>query len=387
MKCYRMLCRSVLAILFTVLLLTLAALPVSAESAETLPPELAEGYGTMLDAIPEDVRGDLPEGFFSGNEGEIGDAVGEMLDLSYVFGLILRAVGLYLDDAVRLFATLCGILVLSAIFSALRASIRATALARTVSVVSSLAILMAVAETQTALFSQLEDYFASLSALAGGMIPLSGVLYAMGGNVAGAATGSMTMSVFLAICECVGGKLLFPTVGACMALSTVPVFAPGLNVRSVSSCIKKTFTFCLGFLMMLLSALLAMRSGLAAKADSVSARTVKYVASSLIPVVGGSIADSLRTVGASVEYLRTTLGIAGILLIVFLLLPVLMNVLLTRLALIFAASAAELLGCDGEGRLLSELVSVYGYILAVAVMCAVMFVFALTLLIRTAVAV
>ena len=43
-----------------------------------------------------------------------------------------------------------------------------------------------------------------------------------------------------------------------------------------------------------------------------------------------------------------------------------------------------MLGCDTEAKLLGELVGVYGYILAVSSMCAVMFIFALTILVRTA---
>lgn len=381
MKKY-ILCLSVL------LLLPFLTLPAAAEeSAETLPPELLSGYETMLDAVPDHVKDQLPDGFSSGNTEELSEAVGKMLDFSFFASVFLEAIGVYLDDALRLLASLFGILILSAVFSAVRKSVRSSALGRVVTLVASCTVLAVIADTQAKLFLQLSDYFSQLSALAGGMIPLSGVLYAMGGNITGAATGSAAMSIFLAISEFVGGELLFPTVGACLALACVPVFAPGLNVRSLSSCIKRTFTFCLGFLMMMMSALLALRSGLAAKADSVSARTVKYVASSVIPVVGGSIADSLRTVGASVEYLRTTVGVAGILLVVLLLVPVLVNVLVTRFCLILAGSAAELLGCDGEARLLTELVSVYGYILAVAVMCAVMFIFALTILTRTAAAI
>lgn len=382
---------------FLLLVLTVAAIMLASafsasaadkmQDAETLPEEILQGYETMLDAVPDEVRDELPDGFSSGNADEIAGALSEMLDFSYFLGVISEAIGLSLDDALRLLASLFGILLLSAVFGAFRKSFRSGALGRVVSTVASCAILAAAAETQTELFLQLSEYFSSLSTLAGAMIPVSGALYAIGGNVSGAATGSAALSVFITVSEFIGGKLLFPTVGACMALAIVPVFSPGLNLRSLSSCIKKTFTFCLGFLMMLLSALLALRSGLAAKADSVGARTVKYVASSVIPVVGGSVADSLRTVGASVEYLRTTVGIAGILLVVLLLLPVLVNVLLTRFCLILAGSAAEVLGCDAEARLLSELVSVYGYVLAVAAMCAVMFIFALTLLVRTAAAV
>ena len=363
-----------------------ATLPCSA-AEETLPEEVLEGYETMLDGIPDGVRDVLPDGFFTDDPEELSEAVGEMLDVSYFLRLVGEALGFYVGDALRLLASLMGILILSAVFSTYRRSMRTVALGRVLSTAASAALLVAVTETQTALFRQLRTYFSELSTLAGGMIPVSTVLYAMGGNLSGATTGSAMMSVFLAVSELIGGELLFSTVGACMALSLVPALAGNLNVRSLSAAVKRVFTFSLGFLTMLLSALLAMRAGLAAKADSVGARTVKYVASSVIPIVGGSVADSLRTVGASVEYLRTTVGIAGILCIVLLLLPVLVNVLLTRFCLILGGSVAELLGCDGEARLLSELVSIYGYILAVAVMCAVMFIFALTILTRTAAAV
>jgi stage III sporulation protein AE len=378
--------RSVAGIVAVLLALLFTALPVS--GAETDASEaLLDGYESMKEAIPEEITGALPPELLSGDLETLDESVGRMLDVSYFLGLFGEAIGLAADDAVRLLLTLLGILILSAVFSSVRGALRMTARARVFSSVMQCAVLLTVAETQTALFESLRSYFSSLTALAGGMLPITGVLYAVGGNVTGASTGSAAMSIFLAVSEFVGGELLFPTIGACMALSMVSVLAPSLNVRSLSACIKRTFTFVLGFLMMLLSALLAMRSGLAAKADSVGARTVKYVASSVIPVVGGSVADSLRTVGASVEYLRTTVGVAGILLIVILLLPVLVNVLLTRFALIVSTSAAELLGCEGESRLLSELVSLYGYILAVAAMCALMFIFALTVFVRTAAAV
>ena len=353
-------------------------------SAEGMPEAVGSGYEAMLSSLPDAVRDLLPRGMFSESSDEVAGAVDEMLSLPFVFGVISETVGLHIGAAVGLLLRIVGILILSGLFHALSRALRGDAGGRTLHIMTSMAILLAVVGEQNRLFSALQDYFSSLSLLAGSMIPLMGGLYAIGGNLSGAATGSTMMSIFLAVSELIGGKLLIPTVGMCIALATVPVLAPTLNLRSLLSCMKRCFTFSLGFMMMLLSALLAMRSGLAAKADSISARTVKYVASSVIPVVGGSIADSLRTVGAGVELLRTTLGVAGMILIVLLLLPFLIDVLLFRLALIFSASAAEVIGCETEAKLLHELVGVYGYILAVSAMCAMMFVFALTILARTA---
>ena len=353
-------------------------------SAEDLPASVESAYAEMLSGLPEAVKSRLPNGIFSETQEEVAGAVNEMLSFSFIFGAISETIGLHIGTAVGLLLRIVGILVLSGLFHALSKALRHDACGRTLAICSSMAIVLLVVGEQNSLFDALRDYFSSLSLLAGSMIPLMVGLYAIGGNLSGAATGSTMMSVFLAVSELIGGKLLIPTVGVCIALAIVPVVTPSLNLRSLLSCIKRCFTFSLGFMMMLLSAVLAMRSGLAAKADSIGARTVKYVASSVIPVVGGSIADSLRTVGAGVEYLRTTLGVAGMILIALLLLPFLVSVLLLRLALILSASAAEVIGCETEARLLRELVGVYGYILAVSAMCAMMFVFALTILVRTA---
>ena len=56
-------------LLFVLLLFVGLSLPASAygEDEETLPPALMEGYETMLNAIPDDVRDKLPEDFASGD--------------------------------------------------------------------------------------------------------------------------------------------------------------------------------------------------------------------------------------------------------------------------------------------------------------------------------
>ena len=89
----------------------------------------------------------------------------------------------------------------------------------------------------------------------------------------------------------------------------------------------------------------------------------------MIPVVGGSVAELLRTVSAGVGYLRSTLGICGILLLLLMLLPTLIELLLYRSMWQIAASAAELLNCDNEKKLLDEIASLNGYLIAAASIC------------------
>ena len=115
-------------------------------------------------------------------------------------------------------------------------------------------------------------------------------------------------------------------------------------------------------------------------------RGVKYAVGSMIPVVGGAVAGTLSTVAEGVSALRGLCGVAGIILVALLLLPTLVELLLTRAVIRLAATAASMLSCDGEARILGEIASLYGYLAAAVSICAVTFMTALGILIRSGIA-
>ena len=111
------------------------------------------------------------------------------------------------------------------------------------------------------------------------------------------------------------------------------------------------------------------------------------MASSAIPIVGGSVGETLRTVGATVTYIKSVSGIGGMLFIFLMVLPVILSLLLTRAILILTASFAEMLGCHAEHRALTDIGGIYGTLIAVVSSVAVSFILALGVFVRCAVAV
>ena len=107
----------------------------------------------------------------------------------------------------------------------------------------------------------------------------------------------------------------------------------------------------------------------------------------MIPVVGGSISELLRTVSAGVGFLRGTVGICGVLLLLLTLLPTIVELLLLRMTWQLSASLADLLGCDAEKRLLEEFASLLGYLLTAVCICSSVLLLALTLLTHCAAAI
>ena len=232
-----------------------------------------------------------------------------------------------------------------------------------------------------------QRYFTQLNTLTVGMIPAMGVLYALGGNLGQAAVNGELMLVFLTVCEYISTTVTPPVCAVCMTFSLMDAFGTKLTLAPLCEQVKRWYTWLLGFVMFLLGLALSAQSVLVGRADSLGMKGVKYAVGSMIPTVGGAIAGTLSTVAAGVSVLRGVCGVSGMVLVALLLLPVLVELLLLRAALRLAATSAALLGCDGEARLLGEMASVHGYLAAAVSVCAVLFVFALTLLVHSGTAV
>lgn len=349
--------------------------------------EYSEEYEKMLEGIPDDIAELLPKGLFSDNPEEIFSAVNEMSGFSYILGTVASLAGVRIGSALKLFAELLGLLVLSALLRSARELIKSPALTQAVTLCTVAAILAAVITVQYEQLSAVSRFLDQLNLYADSMIPLMGALYAMGGNIASAAVNNSAMMVFLTVSENVCNRTVIPVTAVCLALSLVSAFATTIDMKGITAVIKKTYTFIIGFIMTLLVTVLAMQSTLSAAGDSVGAKAAKFIAGSMIPVVGSSVGDSLKTVAGSIKYIRTGVGIGGIVIIILILLPTLISIITTRLSFMAAGTAAKLLGCTAESDLLGELTNIYGYLLAVVASCSVLFIFALTLMARTSAAI
>ncbi len=378
--------RRAIAVILTVCAVAVLVAALKLPAAAVNYDAYGEQYEQLLDGVPDDIAELLPEGVFSDDPAQLHGAAEQMSSLEYIISCIAQLLGVRLGGALRLFATLLVILLLSALLRSLNTLSRSSSLSAAVKLCTVTAVLGAIISTQ---YEQLRLVTASLerlNLLADAMLPLMGTFYTMGGNVASAAANNASMVFFMTVCENVCSRCVIPVAVLCTALAMASALSPSVDMRGIAAAVKKCFTFVIGLVMMLMMAVLGAQSTLASAADSLSARTAKYMAGNFIPVVGSALGESLRTVAGSVKYIRASVGVMGIVVIVLLILPTLISVLLTRLALMASGTAARLLGCGEEAGVLSELVSVWGYLLAVICACSVMLIFSLTLLARTSAA-
>ena len=368
--------KTVIAFLTTVIAVCSFSCLIYAEGNETLP--YREEYENMLDSIPDDIADLLPEKIFSDDPDDIVEGAREATSFYYIINTALEYLGLELKSAVKLLATLIGILLLAAVLNTVKGSFSSSAVSEAFSVCATCAVFLTAIIAQFSIISSVSDFFSRISTLVNSMIPLMGALYAMGGNITGAVAGHSSLVIFMTIVENLCAGTALPIAGICISFSAVNALAPGMGIGGLSSFFRKTYTTALSFVMTVFTTVMAAQSLLASKTDNLIGKAAKVAVGNMVPLVGSAIAGTLGTVAMSVEYIRAGVGVVGVVIIILLLIPTLLTLLVTKYVYSLASGMADILGCSAEGRLISELSGINGFLLASACICSVTLIFILT---------
>ena len=351
---------------------------------ETMPRE----YDFFLDSLPDEVANKLPDGAFDSDRGRVADAAQEIGGVGYLLEVLFDSFGGAIENILPTLATLCGIVVLSAVCHTFSANL-SQGLGTATGFSARLCSFCAISGVAVGALERLSDYFDTLCNTVSAFLPLSGVLYAMGGNLSGAVTSTAALSSTLAVCQLFFTKTVIPFFCICLSLTLMGVCEGSGRFagQSVSSTVKKWYATALGAVMMILTTSVAAQSILSAKADGAAMRGVKFAASSFIPVSGGAVSSTLGTLAASVELIRGSVGVVGVVIILLMLIPTVVELALLRGVLSMASFMSGLLGCSGEQQLLGEISSLYGYLEGIAALASVVFIIAFAIFANTAAAV
>lgn len=361
-------------IAFSVMILFSIPLSVSAEEYG-----LPDEYGDFAEAIPDDVASLLPEGFLSEDYSELSGALNEASSPGFLLKTAWQLLCGGFEGAASTFCMLVGIMILTALLNTVAEGSTGN-LKKGIAFAAGVSTSAAVIGLQLPRIVAAGEFFGRLTLLMNSLIPVMGVLYITGGNTMGAAVSSASLLLQINLIELGTTALVIPSVSVCMALMLSDALRAGNSTFSgIISSIKRMLAFVYGLCSTFLMASLSAQSILASAGDSAGARAVKFVAGNMIPVVGGTVGETLRTLAASVKLLRGSVGVAGMITVALALLPTVIELFLIRFVFNSAAAVGDLIGCKREAGLYREIASLYGYVIAAAAMASLLCIFSLTL--------
>ena len=330
--------------------------------------------------VPPEVLDDLPR---------------EVIDNSEEFPVInykalLSALGEKISSIIlpilNSFLSLVGVIIICATFNTLSGSSKNESMANVFSYLSLCVIALILYNILSGIWSGFSSLLENIYSFMNLVSPSVSVLYALGGNVASACITEGMTSIILSVFTDVFYHAIKPVLQICFGFCIASAVTGSVNLKPISSFVRKTYTTLLVALITLLTTVLSFQSVLNSSADNLAAKAVKFVSATGIPIVGGALGDAVAGLGAGVKVIRSSFGVLCVLSLLLLVLPPLISMWLHKCALSLANVICSVFSLGKESDLISSCSELINFALAVSVCVSVMFIANLTIFSRCAVA-
>ena len=300
----------------------------------------------------------------------------DKIEVAYIFKLVFG----FISGALNAFSDkLLNLVLCLVILSVLRRIIDNSALLLSVNVISFAYIGIFSVEVLSTLGTSLSKMLDSDIALISALAPMFAAIKLSGGAASSAVGGTYSFGIIIAVLELF---IFFPmrtVLGFVCALFITERLSPVIAEMKLVKRLKKHITVCITFICTVLTTVLSIQNVLNARADSVAVRGVRFAASSFIPIIGGALGESIKTVSYGLGYVKSTVGALATLGVFVSIFPTIILFYVTKLLISLVSVLAQGLGCEKESAFLGELCEIIDVFIAISV-CSFVLSFLLTYL-------
>lgn len=141
-------------------------------------------------------------------------------------------------------------------------------------------------------------------------------------------------------------SFLIPIVSVTAVLAVSGSVFPSVSLESIINLLKKIITWGMTVAMTLFTGFVSMKCTLGGKADGVASKTARFLISGTVPVVGGAVSDAYATVKSSFDVIQGTVGTVGMIAIIIIMLPPIIELLIFRAVMWTGTAVAELFSTE-----------------------------------------
>lgn len=229
------------------------------------------------------------------------------------------------------------------------------------------------------LMESVKEAIQSLSSFMLSLVPVyTGIMLSLGKTTASSGFSTLLLGASEVIAYLVS-YLFVPISGAVMCLAICGGISPVSGFLRLSEWIKKCSTWAMGIATTLFLGILSLQNTFSAAADGLGIRASKAMLSSTIPIMGPAIAETISTAKGCLNILRSGVGIYAVIAIVFLALPIIIELVLWRFSMWVCSAVAEMFGMKQVELLLRSVDFCLSVLLAAVCFTALLFVIALAM--------
>lgn len=312
----------------------------------------------------------------------INNAITGQIDNSTLAKKILSLLGSEVKEAIQ---TLIGILIIVLIHSVLKAvsdNLENSNISKIIYYVQYILIVTLIMTNFSNILSTITDTIHNLVGFMNSLVPMLITLMLYTGSIV---TSGLLQPIILFVIEFIGNiieTLILPVVSIITVLAIVSKISDKVQISKLTEFMKSSVVWFLGIILTVFVGVISLEGTLTSSVDGITAKTAKAAVSSLIPVVGKILGDSVDTVLGCGIILKNAIGIVGVIIIIGIcIMPV---IKLATLSIMYSIASAivEPLADSKIVKLLDEMGGIFKLLLAILSSVAVLLIVGTTIVIK-----
>ncbi len=308
------------------------------------------------------------------------ESISKLLDWNNIINTLTSNLSDTLRDNMGMLASILGVLIIVAVYDALRGGFAASGTEKIADFFCAAAIalvicppLMQRTNELKAVVCQLADYMKISSPIFTGLLVVSG-------NTGVAAV----LNFFIYHASVFVGELfasvILPLIGTYISIALAAAISDNEGLKNISSSIRAITVKGMLIICSVFSVLLSLQGVIAGAGDTLSRRAMKLAVGSFLPITGNLMAESVDAFLSGVGIIRSVAGVFGIMVVFYLIIIPILKTLANFLLVKLSSFIGDLIGTTRVRALLGVVADGYGMLLSLSASVGVLFVICMAFL-------
>ena len=372
-------------LLHILILFVLASFPFSKVNAESLTSQMIqqekETFG--ISSFIDETKKYTNDFFEDMNISDvINSAITGKIDNNKILKKLLKIFGKEIVSSLKTIIAVLVIVLIHSIIKAVADNLETSNISKTIYYVQYILIVTIVMSNFSDLILSITSTIQNLVGFMNSLVPLLITLMIYTGNIA---TSSLLEPIILIIIEFISNiilTLILPGVSIITALMVVSKLSDKVQIGKLTKFFKSSIVWFLGIILTVFVGVVSLEGTLASSVDGITAKTAKAAVSSMIPVVGKILGDSVDSVLGCGLVLKNALGVVGVIIIIGICATPIIK--LSVLTIMYSLSSAiiEPLADEKIVKLLEDFSGIFKLLLGILCATSVLLIIGTTLVIK-----
>ena len=330
----------------------------------------------------EDYTKETLEGTGINPEEVLNEAIEGNLNHSKLIGFLFKILGNEVKNAVTTVGIILVIIVIHSILKSISDGLENQGISKVIFYVEYILIVTLIMANFADIIKMAVGAISSLVDITNLLLPILITLMLTTGSIVSAGVVQPILLFAVSFIGNIINSLIVPILMISTVLSIISNISDKVQIGKLSKFFKSSVVWTLGVLLTLFVGILSLEGSLSSSVDGITAKTVKAATSTVIPVVGKVLGDSVDTVLGCAGILKNACGVLGVVIIIAICaMPIIKLTILTAVYKL-AGAAVEPIADEKIVKLLEQMGDTFKILLAILFSVSTLLIIGITIVIK-----